>query len=88
MLSNPWKTSSFILAGALAFTLATTSFPEAEADGQSQPHMYAALQQLNAAHAQLAKGSSDKGGHRAAAMRLTRDAIEQVKKGIAYDKNH
>jgi len=88
MLSNPWKTSTFILAGALAFTLATTSFPEAEADGQNQPHMYAALEHLSAAQTQLAKGSTDKGGHRAAAMRLTRDAIAQVKKGIAFDKTH
>jgi hypothetical protein len=84
MLLNPWKASTLILAGALCFT----SLPEAGADGQNQPHMYAALENLNAAQTQLAKGSSDKGGHRAAAMRLTRDAIAQVKKGIAFDKTH
>jgi hypothetical protein len=50
--------------------------------------MYAALQQLQAAANQLDKAAHDKAGHRAAALKLTREAIAEVKKGIAADDAH
>jgi hypothetical protein len=86
MLIHPWKASTLVLASALAFTLASTEVPDAQAD--NQPRMYAALQQLQAAANQLDKAAHDKAGHRAAALKLTREAIAEVKKGIAADDAH
>jgi hypothetical protein len=88
MRINPWKISSLALAGALTFTLATMSMPEADADGQKQPQMHAALADLRDARDHLQAATSDKGGHRAKALALTKEAIDQVEKGIAYDQNH
>jgi hypothetical protein len=84
MQINPWKLSTLALAGALAFTLAD-AIPEASAE--AQPHMRAALAQLKSARDQLQKATSDKGGHRAKAIVLTKEAIEQVEKGIAHDND-
>lgn len=53
-----------------------------------QPHMQAALEHLRAAKVELEAATPDKGGHRAKAIALTSDAIVQVEKGIAYDRNH
>jgi hypothetical protein len=47
-----------------------------------QPHMQAALNALENAKASLNKATPDKGGHRAKALDLVRDAIDEVKKGI------
>ncbi|MBK6513590.1 MAG: hypothetical protein IPG04_05545 [Polyangiaceae bacterium] len=80
-----WKASTLTLAGALAFTLWN---PVKEAEAEPQPHMKAALASLVAAHDQLDKASSDKGGHRVAAKKLTASAIEEVKKGIAHDEKN
>jgi hypothetical protein len=51
-----------------------------------QPHMRAALQALRNAQRDLEKATPDKGGHRAKALELVRDAIDEVEKGIAYDR--
>lgn len=77
-----WKTSTLVLAAALAFTAGNAVY---EAQAEPQPHMVSALKNLNDAKDQLEKATHDKGGHRAAALKLTKDAIEQVKKGIAHD---
>ena len=47
-----------------------------------QPHMTAALAALESAKNNLDRASSDKGGHRAKAIDLVKDAIDEVKKGI------
>jgi len=52
---------------------------------EAQPHMWVALDMLNAAKGQLEKATPDKGGHRVKAIALTKDAIAETKKGIAYD---
>lgn len=80
---NPWKWTTFLFAGLFAATVAVQAVPTAEAD--KQPHMKLALAALKKAAAQLDKASHDKGGHRVKALALTRDAIEQVEKGIAAD---
>jgi hypothetical protein len=54
----------------------------------AQPHMNAALKQLRAAQSSLNRASADKGGHRARALDLVRDAIVEVERGIAYDRRH
>ena len=53
-----------------------------------QPHMQAALDHLRIARAELEKADRDKGGHRAAALKLTADAIAEVERGIVYDRHH
>lgn len=47
-----------------------------------QPHMRAALAALESAKNNLERATSDKGGHRANALDLVKDAISEVKKGI------
>jgi hypothetical protein len=83
-----WKASTLGLAAALALSVGTNLANAGPAVEGPQPHMKAALESLQAAKAQLDKASSDKGGHRAKAMVATKEAIEQVKKGIAFDNEH
>ena len=54
----------------------------------AQPHMNSALKQLRAARASLNKATPDKGGHRERAIDLVNSAIDQVEKGIAFDRRH
>ncbi len=54
----------------------------------AQPHMNAALKQLRAARTSLNKASADKGGHRERALDLVNRAIDEVERGIAYDRRH
>jgi hypothetical protein len=79
---NCWKLSTF----ALAATFAAVSVPSAHAD--PQPRMHEALGQLQTALKTLESAADDKGGHRAKAITATREAIEQTKKGIAFDNKH
>jgi hypothetical protein len=53
-----------------------------------QPHMQAALEHLRMAKGELDKADPDKGGHRAKAIILVNDAINQVEKGINFDRRH
>ena len=52
----------------------------------AQPQMQAALTNLRQARTNLNRASADKGGHRERALSLVNDAIDQVEKGIAYDR--
>ena len=47
-----------------------------------QPHMEAALKALQNAASQLQDAADDKGGHRAKAIQLVSQAINQVQQGI------
>jgi hypothetical protein len=47
-----------------------------------QPHMDRAKGALESAKDNLDRATADKGGHRAKALDLVRDAIDEVKKGI------
>jgi hypothetical protein len=80
-----WKASTLGLAGALAFVLSSA---DNVANAEGQPHMRTALSTLKVARSQLEKATHDKGGHRAAALKLTDQAIDQVKKGIEFDAEH
>jgi len=53
-----------------------------------QPHMQAALDHLKLARTELEKADRDKGGHRENALRLTKDAIAEVERGIRFDRHH
>jgi hypothetical protein len=49
-----------------------------------QPHMYAALDSLRAARAELARALPNKGGHRERALRLIDQAIDETNAGIGF----
>jgi len=54
----------------------------------AQPQMQSALRHLRSAKADLNRATSDKGGHRAKAKELVEAAIEEVERGIAYDRRN
>lgn len=54
----------------------------------AQPHMQSALSNLRAARRNLDNATDDKGGHRRRAIALVDDAIDQVEKGISFDRRH
>ena len=85
-IMNVWKISTFVLAGALGIVISTSTMRTASAE--AQPHMQAALSQLQAAKASLEKASADKGGHRVKAIALTQSAIDETKAGIDFDNKH
>ena len=53
-----------------------------------QPHMHAALKNLQVAKASLEMAANDKGGHRSKALDLVNGAIAEVKEGIEFDRKH
>jgi hypothetical protein len=53
-----------------------------------QPRMQAALDALRSARSHLEAATADKGGHRANAINLVDKAIDEVQKGIEYDRTH
>lgn len=75
---------AFLRAAFLVFAL-VTGFVAGQMSA-AQPMMQAALGNLKQARANLSNATADKGGHRARALALVDEAIEQVEKGIAYDR--
>ena len=81
------------IARILAFGVILTIFSlpvtvAASYDDDDQPHMQAALDALKQAEQHLNEAKHDKGGHRAAALKATREAIKHVEMGMkAGDKN-
>jgi hypothetical protein len=53
-----------------------------------QPHMQRALELLRQARAEIQAASATKGGHRTTAVEHINRAIDQVEKGILYDRQH
>lgn len=86
-MRNPWKLTTLFLAIVLAVVVGRGAGVSTVA-ADPQPHMKAALDSLDAALRDLEKASSDKGGHRANAMALTKQAIKETKKGIDFDNHH
>ena len=82
-MKNPWKLTSFALGSLFALQLGTSI-----AGADPQPLMKDALASLRSAETALTNAVHDKGGHRAKALELTKAAIVQVEKGIAFDNKH
>jgi hypothetical protein len=80
---NFWKVSTLALAGALTLVVGRNAMVS-DADAGAQPHMQAALGQLEAAQFSLNKAEADKGGHRAKALDAVAIAITETKAGIAF----
>jgi hypothetical protein len=85
-MRNPWKLTSLFLAVLLVVVIGRNAIQTASAD--PQPNMKDALSSLESALGSLDKATPDKGGHRKKAMTLTKSAIAEVKKGIAFDNKH
>ena len=88
MLKNIVLTLSTIFAlsllpVALAADQGTPAKPE---KGERHPEMRRALHALERAKGDLEKAAHDFGGHRAKALQLTEQAIQEVRAGLAYDK--
>ena len=75
---------ALLVFGLLSLTLMPPSITAAE----RQPHMEAALRNLQRAAAELQRAEHDKGGHRARAVDLTQQAIREVDAGIHFDDRH
>lgn len=83
---NFWKISTLVLAALLLVVLGSGGrLTVGEAQADKQPLMKKALDALNVAQNALTNATHDKGGHRKKALELTDQAIEEVKKGIAFD---
>ena len=80
MTSKNLKTTALI--GSLTLAIATAFFA-GEATAR-QPHMRAALNDLIAARDQLDVATPNKGGHRVEALRLTNQAIDEVRAGMEH----
>jgi hypothetical protein len=76
-----------LLAVALPLLLVTTVAFKAGEMAQ-QVHMQAALDALLSAQKHLDEAVADKGGHRAKAMRLVHQAVDEVRAGIEYARTH
>ena len=59
-----------------------------ESAGFDQPHMQAALKHLRDARDNLDAATEDKGGHRVKAIEFVNKAIDEVNRGIEYDRTH
>ena len=53
-----------------------------------QPHMQRAIELLRQARAEIQAASPTKGGHRTTAVEHINRAIDQVEKGMVYDRSH
>jgi len=80
------KLHRFVIA-LLIVTAIASGFVAGRASAD-QPRMQAALEHLRLAKAELEKADRDKGGHRENALRLTREAIAEVERGISFDRRH
>ena len=72
-------------APALGVAAVLAGSTEARAD---QPHMDAALDALKSARHELDAAIADKGGHRGNALRLVKQAIVEVERGIEFARRH
>jgi F0F1-type ATP synthase epsilon subunit len=76
---------------ALTLILGLLSIPisaGASYEDEDQPHMQAALDALKQAEQHLNEAKHDKGGHRAAALKATREAIKHVEAGMKFADKH
>ncbi len=83
-----WKISTLVLTVLLLLVVGGSFLRSAAADKEKQPAMKRALSALVEAKNALENATHDKGGHRAKALELTKEAIVQVEKGIAFDNKN
>ncbi len=83
-----------LVLGAISMTTAKATAPAAKAAptvsaaAEDQPHMEAALKSLREAREHLQQAEADKGGHRAAAIKATDEAIKHAEMGMKFANTH
>src|SRR5205085_1271143 len=82
--NKPMKKSFPVVAAFVLGALMTAGVSYAD----KQPKMREALNALQTAKLALDTANADKGGHRAKAIDLTKQAIDEVKAGIDFDNTH
>ncbi len=70
-----------LLASAPVFAAATQS---ARSEAAEHPRIVAAIHELEDAIAYMEKAPHDFGGHKAEAIRASREAVQQLRKALAY----
>ncbi len=75
-----------LLPAAFAADQGTQTSPTKPEKGERHPEMKRALHALERAKGDLEHAAHDFGGHRAKALQLTEQAIQEVNAGLAYDK--
>ncbi len=80
--SSSLKKTALVAIVSFGCGIATYAFAE------SQPRMHAAVKHLEAALVELRAATADKGGHRAKAIALTEEAIQETRAGIEFDNRH
>jgi tetratricopeptide (TPR) repeat protein len=63
-------------------------YPDSGSNSPDQPFMEKAKKDLEQALSNLKNATSDKGGHRNKAIDLVKEAIDEVEKGIKYDRRN
>ena len=76
-----------VLTAILPASLLAIVLPAA-VKAADQPHMQVALESLRNAKRELDQATPDKGGHRAKAIRLVNQAMEETEKGMRFDRRH
>ena len=76
---RPLGLAGLVLAGILV----GAGLDRSASAAYMQPNMHSALNSLNTANMYLQRATSDKAGHRLAAMRYVTSAIREVHLGIA-----
>jgi hypothetical protein len=88
LMSVFWQRRWVVIMSTALFVATLTASYLSQWAYADQPHMQAALASLRTAREQLQKASDDKGGHRKKALALVQEAIQQVEKGIQFDRRH
>lgn len=84
---NMWKTSTLVLAGALALVVGRHAVVS-DAAAEPQPAMAKAVERLVEAKRLLEMATPDKGGHRVKAIAAVKVALDETREGIKYDDEH
>ena len=79
MRRNFWKGYALVVTGVLAFVVGNSVTP---ADATPEPHLSSAKAKLESALKSLNTSRGEFGGHRAQAIDLTKQAIEEVNLAI------
>jgi hypothetical protein len=87
-MDKKWSRRQVLARVSVGGVVAAAGLGAAGVATGEQRHMHAALDSLRSAHRELRDADDDKGGHREKAMELVRDAIDQVERGIRYDRRH
>lgn len=74
-----------VIVGAATAVGAYAQSASTAARGEDHPKMQAALEDLQKAQTQLQSAAHDFDGHRYRAIELTKEAIDQVQKGLESD---